>query len=59
MLSSEILVNALAFTRRPSLETFFGFEKGFKSCPERSSHFPELLRKTALTTNQTSEISTI
>ncbi|TGD21328.1 hypothetical protein EGT49_11405 [Companilactobacillus suantsaicola] len=37
---------------RPSLETFSGFEKGFKSCPERSSHFPEMLRKTASQHNQ-------
>ena len=53
MLSREIFVNALAFTKRPILETIPGLGIGFKLCPWRSSHFPELLRKTASTRHPT------
>ncbi|TGD22237.1 hypothetical protein EGT49_09310 [Companilactobacillus suantsaicola] len=37
MLSPEIFVNALAFTKRPILKTIPAFGIGSKLCPERSS----------------------
>ncbi|TGD22378.1 hypothetical protein EGT49_09050 [Companilactobacillus suantsaicola] len=48
MLSREIFVNALAFTKRPILETIFELKNWLQVVPTAFQHFPELLRKTAV-----------
>ena len=47
MLSREILVSALALTKRPILETIFELKNWLQVVPTAFQRFPELLRKTA------------
>jgi hypothetical protein len=47
MLSREILVSALALTKRPILETIFELKNWLQVAPTAFQRFPELLRKTA------------
>ena len=54
MLSREIFVNALAFTKRPILEIARTLRK-LQVVPTAFQRFTELLRKTASNTTKTTE----